>query len=81
MQSKQIQFNVQNVAQDFVGYLPMKLNADHTTVEIHREDLALIRYWFDAATDYDKIHQMVEYTIPQEIKNKARRLYGRGLIS
>jgi hypothetical protein len=59
----------------------MKLAANHTTVEIDREDLALIRYWFDGATDYDKIHQLVEHAIPIEVKNKARRLYGRGLIS
>jgi hypothetical protein len=62
----------------------MKLVEDHTTVEIHKEDLALIRYWFASdheKTDYDKIHALVEFAIPIEVKNKARRLYGRGLIS
>lgn len=59
----------------------MKLDADHTTVEIDKEDLALIRYWFDGETDVAKLHQIVEYSIPIEVKNKARRLYGRGLIS
>lgn len=59
----------------------MKLDTDHTTVEIHREDLALIRYWFDGETDVVKLHQIVEYALPQEIKNKARRLFGRGIIS
>jgi hypothetical protein len=62
----------------------MKLVAVHTTVEIHREDLALIRYWFcsdNEKTDYDKIHALVEFAIPIEVKNKARRLFGRGIIS
>jgi hypothetical protein len=59
----------------------MKLLEGHTTVDIYKEDLALIRYWFQGETDYDKIHQLVEHAIPIEVKNKARRLYGRGLIS
>jgi hypothetical protein len=44
----------------------------------------LIRYWFcsdNEKTDYDKIHALVEFAIPIEVKNKARRLFGRGIIS
>jgi hypothetical protein len=58
----------------------MKLQPELTTVVIHREDLAIIRYWAADLTDYRKLHTLVEQAVPLEVKNKARLLYKQGKI-